>query len=268
MQDNTNRRAILEATATEPNRRSVLKATAAGITGTAMASGTASAVELHQSYYADSTIYLHDSYDTSTTFGKRDQYTGMFTIDGPVTNDGFTWWKVRINGDYNNSNQRRKAWVAQKDMAKSHFAYGSGCYFTDTHCSDRGHEGVDIGCSVTGSDTIIYAAQEGTAYTRYNGCYGYEVRIDHPGDYWTQYAHLSDFWVSDGEYVSKFEAIGEMGNSGCSDGVHLHQELRTCGGDDCEVRWRHKALDKNGYRIEMWRKTGIPHEWWPCSCCG
>jgi murein DD-endopeptidase MepM/ murein hydrolase activator NlpD len=265
MPDVTKRKSILRGS--ELDRRSVLKGTAAGLAGTALVSGTASGVEPHNSYYADSRIYLHDSYDTSTTTGRREENTGMFTIDGPVDNDGYTWWKVRINGDHSNNNERTKAWVAQKDMAKAHYAYGSGCYFTTSHCAGRNHEGVDIGCSVTGRDTHIYASQAGRVYTRENGCYGKELRIEHPNGHWTQYAHLSDYHDDLGSTVDKFEHVGYMGDTGCSNGVHLHQELRTCGGDDCEIRWDHDSHDENNHRIEMWRKTGITHDWWLCDCC-
>lgn len=244
------------------NRRTLLKSTAAGITGTAVMSGTASAVELFNSYYADSTIYLHDTYDSSSTYGTREQYTGMRTIDGPVTNDGYTWWKVEINGDYDNY-QKDKAWVAQKDMAKSHFAYGSDCYFTSTHCEGRGHEGVDIACN--GEHRYVFAGQGGTCSvsTGYNGGYGNLIEIHHDNDYSTLYAHLEDIYVSDGQTVSKFDKIGLTGNTGCDCGIHLHQELRRYGD---ALEWPHRVYDKNGNRIEMWRQTGIPQVWSSLSC--
>lgn len=263
MVDDITRQSILEAS--NVNRRSVIKGTVVGLAGTAAASGTASAVELNNSYYANDPIWLHHDPDTSTSYGWRDEHTGMYTVDGPVDNDGYRWWEVKINGSPH-YHKRRKAWVAEKDMSKAHFAYGSGCYFTSTHCDGRGHEGVDIGCHGD-TDTRIYAAQEGWAYERTNGCYGKEIRIDH-GDYWTQYAHLSATTDVDGKYVDKFDWIGKMGDTGCGSGVHLHMELRTCCCDDCEVRWEHDVKDNDGNRIEVWPKTGITQSWWPCDCCG
>lgn len=244
------------------NRRSILKATAAGITGTALTSGTASAVELFNSYYADSTIYLHDTYDTSSSYDTRRKYTGMRTIDGPETNDGYTWWKVEINGDYDYY-ERDRAWVTEKDMAKSHFAYGSDCYFTSTHCEGRGHEGVDMGCN--GEHRDVFAGQGGTADVRtgYNGGYGDLIEIYHDNGYSTLYAHLEDIYVSDSETVSKNEKIGLTGSSGCDCGIHLHQELRH---DGYALEWPHRVYDQYDNRIHMWRKTGIPQTWDYLSC--
>lgn len=265
MPDNTNRRSLLNATASKTNRRSVLKATAAGITGTAVTSGTASAVELFNSYWTNSTAWLHHEPDSSTDYDTRQEHTGMRTIDGPEYADGYTWWYVEINGDLYEYKKDR-AWVAEKELAKSHFAYGSDCYFTSTHCENRGHEGVDIGCG--GHKRYVFAAQEGTAYADWgdNGGYGNQIIIYHDNDYSTQYAHLSDMYVStSGEYVAKGEKIGMTGNDGCEPcGVHLHQELRRYGNP---IKWPHRVYDRYGNRIQMWRKTGIPQENWEYVDC-
>lgn len=263
---NTSRRSLLEATATRPNRRSVLKATAAGLTGTALASGSAAAHTLHTSYFANSTVYLHDTYDTSSNYDKRKKYTGMYTIDGPVDNDGYTWWKVKINGDNTYDPHRDKAWVAQKELDKSHFAYGAGCYFTSSHCEGRGHEGVDIGCG-GGSSVEIEASQQGTVDVRWNwGCYGDSVVIYHDNDYKTLYAHLSEIDVVDGEHVDKYEHIGYTGNTGCSRGTHLHQELWHGPNGDYALEWPHDDENANGHDIGVWKRTGIPQEWWFLDC--
>lgn len=59
--------------------------------------------------------------------------------------------------------------------------------------------------------------------------YGRRVIIDHGNGYTTLYAHLSATYVSAGQKISKGEAIGAMGSTGRSSGVHLHIEIRKDG---------------------------------------
>lgn len=258
MKENIKRKSALKAS--NINRRSVLKGTAVGLAGVAGASGSASAVELFNTYYANSWIYLHHEPDTSTTFSRRKKYTGMRTINGPEYNDGYTWWKVEINGDYYNY-KRRRAWVAEKDMSKSHFGYGSDCYFTSSHCDGRGHDGVDIACN--GNHRDVFAAQAGHAHISERSGYGLTIEIYHDNDYSSLYAHLNRTYIDNHEDVEKGQKIALTGNTGDSSGIHLHQELRAGG---TPLEWPHNSHDQYGNRIRMWRKTGIPQTWSYISC--
>ena len=58
--------------------------------------------------------------------------------------------------------------------------------------------------------------------------YGNYVLIDHGGGEFTLYGHLrqGSVGVKAGEMVRAGQAIGAMGNSGASGGVHLHWERR------------------------------------------
>ncbi|MBQ8901831.1 MAG: M23 family metallopeptidase [Bacilli bacterium] len=96
------------------------------------------------------------------------------------------------------------------------------------------HNGIDISGTPWGSN--IYAANEGTVVYTYSGCpnngsypnscgggYGNQVVIDHGNNVFTIYAHMMrDIPVRVGQYVSKKQVIGHMGNSGQSTGTHLH----------------------------------------------
>lgn len=85
------------------------------------------------------------------------------------------------------------------------------------------HTGLDIG-NKTG--TPLYAADSGTVEVIGWGTgYGNQILINHGGGKKTRYAHMSKFYVSKGQKVTKGEAIGEMGSTGWSTGPHIHFEV-------------------------------------------
>jgi len=90
------------------------------------------------------------------------------------------------------------------------------------------HPAIDI--ANKGAPAIL-AADSGTVaavnYQRY--AYGNHVIIDHGNGFTTLYAHLSQIYVSPGQTVSSGNAIGKMGATGRSTGVHLHFEIRKSG---------------------------------------
>lgn len=105
------------------------------------------------------------------------------------------------------------------------------------------HRGIDVGnAGIKGAP--IYAAQSGkvisvTNYCSHNyskgwscGCgggYGNYIIVDHGGGLSTVYAHCQAIYVSEGDYVSKGDTIGEVGCTGWSTGFHLHFEVRENG---------------------------------------
>jgi hypothetical protein len=58
------------------------------------------------------------------------------------------------------------------------------------------------------------------------GAFGIEIVIEHPGGYYTQYAHLAAVTVDQGQRVTPGQWIGQTGTTGNSTGPHLHFEVR------------------------------------------
>jgi murein DD-endopeptidase MepM/ murein hydrolase activator NlpD len=93
-----------------------------------------------------------------------------------------------------------------------------------------GHLGIDI---AAGAGEPVFAADSGVvtmAQGGYNYGYGNVVQIDHGNGYSTVYAHLSAYFVSVCASVSAGQQIGTAGNTGNSQGAHLHFEVRQNGG--------------------------------------
>ena len=89
----------------------------------------------------------------------------------------------------------------------------------------RIHKGVDWAAPI---GTPVVAAFDGTiAYAGDGKGYGNVVKIDHPGNRSTRYAHLSRFGekAKVGAAIKAGEVIGYIGTTGLSTGPHLHFEL-------------------------------------------
>lgn len=87
----------------------------------------------------------------------------------------------------------------------------------------RFHTGVDLAAN---QGAPIYAIASGTVTTAaYSDAYGYYVSLSHGGGYGSMYAHMTNYTVSSGQYVSQGEVIGYVGSTGWSTGPHLHFEV-------------------------------------------
>lgn len=90
-----------------------------------------------------------------------------------------------------------------------------------------GHYALDI-CNgpVTVRNKPAVAADGGTVvYAGWNGGYGYYVRIRHANGLETAYAHLNIISVVRGQQISRGQQVGLIGNTGWSNGPHLHFEV-------------------------------------------
>ena len=93
------------------------------------------------------------------------------------------------------------------------------------------HEGIDFTANI---GTPVYATGDGTVTAAYRSAtYGNVIFINHGYGYQTRYAHLHKFNIMNGESVKRGQVIGFVGNTGRSQGPHLHYE----------VLYKYKAID-------------------------
>ena len=85
------------------------------------------------------------------------------------------------------------------------------------------HTGVDLGSS---NGVAIYATKSGTVTSAtYGEANGYYVTINHGDGFSSLYAHMTNYVVGAGDYVTQGQVIGYVGTSGWSTGPHLHFEI-------------------------------------------
>jgi len=91
------------------------------------------------------------------------------------------------------------------------------------------HTGVDMRAKMR---TPVYATADGIVefgkYHKTSG-YGRLLIIDHNFGFKTLFGHLSKIVVKQGDFVTKGQLVAYTGNSGMSNGPHLHYEVRYIG---------------------------------------
>lgn len=88
------------------------------------------------------------------------------------------------------------------------------------------HAGVDLRAKM---NTPVYATADGVveyAMLQKKSGYGKLLLIRHNYGFKTVYGHLNKFKVKYGDFVKKGDLIAYTGNSGLSNGPHLHYEIR------------------------------------------
>lgn len=114
------------------------------------------------------------------------------------------------------------AGTAQVSSGNASFAWPTVGGYISSYQGYRGksfHKGIDI---ARPSNYSILASRGGTVY--YTGWYytaGLTIKIKHDDGYTTEYSHLSEILVSNGQTVSQGQQIGVMGATGEATGVHL-----------------------------------------------
>lgn len=91
----------------------------------------------------------------------------------------------------------------------------------------RFHHGVDL--AGTWKARLRPPTSGVVTFAGRDGGFGKVVRVEHAHGVETVYAHLSSILVSKGSFVTPQDVLGTMGNTGYSDGMHLHYEIRVNG---------------------------------------
>lgn len=92
--------------------------------------------------------------------------------------------------------------------------------------TNKMHTGVDLRASV---GTKIYSTADGIVLTSKKedlSGYGKMVEIVHNYGFQTLFGHMSEVYVEEGDIVKKGTLIGLSGNTGSSNGPHLHYEIK------------------------------------------
>lgn len=93
--------------------------------------------------------------------------------------------------------------------------------------TQRFHSGVDLGVDI---GTPLTAILPGTVEAaEWMGGYGYAVLIDHGGGVESLFGHCSQLFVVPGQTVSAGMLVAASGNTGYSNGPHVHVEVRMNG---------------------------------------
>jgi len=120
---------------------------------------------------------------------------------------------------------------------KTQMPFNCDFYVSSIYGEYRGdniyHWGVDL-CSQ--GDYTIFATHPGyveyadweNPYDPYQG-FGQYVKIVGDNGYWYYYGHMSEIYVSEGDYVEAGQKIGYEGTTGSSTGDHCHYEIRDNG---------------------------------------
>lgn len=99
-----------------------------------------------------------------------------------------------------------------------------GLRFNPTSLGLQNHKGIDIAVD---KGTPVYATAPGRViYAGWGGGFGNYVKIDHGGELYTYYGHLSKIKVKKGKIVRKGSLIGYSGNTGRVTGDHLHYQIK------------------------------------------
>lgn len=87
---------------------------------------------------------------------------------------------------------------------------------------------------------VKHTASQDTGYGRY-------IILDHPGGWHTWYGHLETIDVRIGQIVERGQHIGTSGNSGNSEGPHLHLTVQNDQIGVDNVYWLNKIVDPLKY---------------------
>lgn len=127
--------------------------------------------------------------------------------------------------NYYNTNQERLKSIPAIRPVNGIIISGFGMRIHPVLRYKRMHEGIDFRADI---NTEVYATGDGIVkFADRKGTFGNLIEIDHGFGFVTRYAHLSGFSenLKVGKEIKRGELIGFSGNSGLTEGPHLHYEI-------------------------------------------
>ncbi|MDZ7719521.1 MAG: M23 family metallopeptidase [Balneolaceae bacterium] len=127
--------------------------------------------------------------------------------------------------NYYNTNQKRLKSIPAIRPVNGIILSGYGMRIHPVLRYKRMHEGIDFRADVA---TEVYATGDGVIkFADRKGTFGNLIEIDHGFGFVTRYAHLSNFVknLRAGQKIKRGDLIGYTGNSGLTEGPHLHYEV-------------------------------------------
>lgn len=97
---------------------------------------------------------------------------------------------------------------------------------TEIPGSYYGHKGIDFQTADIFGQNILAAQSGEVILAQWYYGYGYCIMLDHGSGVMTVYAHCDELNVTAGQTVRQGEVIGKVGQTGQTDGGHLHFEIR------------------------------------------
>jgi len=111
------------------------------------------------------------------------------------------------------------------------------------------HKGLDLGYGM-GQPIVATANGKVTLVDYEKNGFGHHMVIQHKYGFDTKYAHMQRIIVKEGQEVKQGDVIGTMGNSGLSDGPHLHYEVRI--GSQVLDPAKFINMTDNAYEVIKW----------------
>ncbi|MBB6480847.1 M23 family metallopeptidase [Spirochaeta isovalerica] len=111
------------------------------------------------------------------------------------------------------------------------------------------HKGLDLGYGM-GQPIVATANGKVTLVDYEKNGFGHYMVIQHKYGFDTKYAHMQNIYVKEGQEVKQGDVIGTMGNSGLSDGPHLHYEVRI--GSQVLDPAKFINMTDNAYEVIKW----------------
>lgn len=126
---------------------------------------------------------------------------------------------------YYNTNQERLKSIPAIRPVNGIIISGFGMRIHPVLRYKRMHEGIDFRADIA---TEVYATGDGVIkFAGRNGTFGNLIEINHGFGFVTRYAHLSNFAdnMRAGKEIKRGDLIGYTGNTGLTEGPHLHYEV-------------------------------------------